>query len=185
LPDADPAIVAPGNAASMKKTGSALAVAMLSWLALPAAAQDACGLLPSAVARDPDPFSAYIPPIDSAQSLPKEGVFGLKLRPVADVIYPVAPARGSDSDNGGIVTLEYIPAGRYRIVLSETGWIDAIQDNKRLPILGSDRATNCPGTRESVQVQVKGEALTLQIGGVKADRVNIAVQRLWPFEWKW
>ena len=169
----------------MKKTGSALAVAVLSWLALPAAAQDACGLLPSAVARDSDPFSAYIPSVDNAQSLPKDGVFTLKLRPVADVIYPVAPVRGSDSGNGGIVTLEYIPAGRYRIVLSEMGWIDVIQDNKRLPILSSDRATNCPGTRDSVQVKVKGEPLTLQLGGMKADHVNIAVLRLWPFEWKW
>lgn len=169
----------------MKKTGSALVVALLLSLALPAAAQDACGFVPSAEARDPDPFTAYMPPIDSAQSLPKEGVFTLKLRPVSEVIYPVAPERGSDSGNGGIVTLEYIPTGRYRIVLSEDGWIDAIQDNKRLPILGSDRATNCPGTRRSVQIQVSSDPLTLQMGGVKADRVNIAVLRIWPFEWKW
>ncbi|HEY6982365.1 hypothetical protein [Reyranella sp.] len=162
-----------------------MVVAFLSSLALPAAAQDVCGLLPSAQSRDPDPFSAYMPPIDSAQSLPKEGVFTLKLRPVSEVIYPVAPERGSDNGNGGIVTLEYLPAGRYRIVLSEVGWIDAVQENKRLPILGADRATNCPGTRESVQIQVKGAPLTLQIGGVKANRVNIAVLRLWPFEWKW
>ncbi|WP_300780204.1 hypothetical protein [Enhydrobacter sp.] len=182
---AAPGVTWPGAAAGMKTAGSAFAVACLSWLAVPAAAQDACGLVPWAVARDPDPFSAYIPHIDSAQSLPKEGVFALKLRPVADVIYPVAPARGSDSGKGGIVTLEYIPAGRYRIVLSEVGWVDAVQDNKRLPILASDRATNCPGTRESVQVEVKSEPLTLQIGGVKADHVNIAVLRLWPFEWKW
>lgn len=176
---------APGPAARMKKAGSALFVAVLSSLAVPAAAQDVCGLLPYAEARNPDPFSAYVPPIDSAQSLPKEGVFALKLRPVADVIYPVAPGRGSDSGNGGIVTLEYIPAGRYRIVLSEAGWIDAIQESKRLPILEADRAVNCPGTRDSVQVEVKSAPLTLQVGGVRAERINIAVLRLWPFEWKW
>jgi hypothetical protein len=169
----------------MKKTGTALSIAFLLSLAIPAAAQDVCGLLPQAQARDRDPFSAYIPPIDNAQSLPKEGVFALKLRPVADVIYFITPDRGSDSGNGGVVTLEYIPAGRYRIVLSEAGWIDAIQDNRRLPILGADRATNCPGTRDSVQVEVESAPLTLQIGGVRADRVNIAILRLWPFEWKW
>jgi hypothetical protein len=169
----------------MKKTGTALSIALLSSLAVPAAAQDVCGLLPQAQARDRDPFSAYIPPIDNAQSLPKEGVFALKLRPVADVIYSIAPDRGSDSGNGGIITLEYIPAGRYRVVLSETGWIDAIQENRRLPILGADRATNCPGTRDSVQIEVESAPLTLQIGGVAADRVNIAILRLWPFEWKW
>lgn len=158
---------------------------LVASLTIPSAAQDACGLLPWAVERNPDPFSSYIPSIDNAQFLPKEGVFALRLRPVSEVIYPVAPERGSDSGHGAIVTLEYIPAGRYRIVLSEEGWIDAIQDNKRLPILDSGHATNCPGTRQSVQIQVKSEPLTLQIGGIKADRVNIAVLRLWPFEWKW
>ncbi|SJZ51538.1 hypothetical protein SAMN02745126_01442 [Enhydrobacter aerosaccus] len=168
-----------------KKGAAFLLAAVLSLTALPAAAQDACGLVPWAVARAPDPFSAYIPVVDSAQSLPKEGVFGLRLRPVSDVIYLAAPERGSDGGQGGIVTLENIPAGRYRIVLSEEAWIDAVQDGKRLPILAADRATDCPGTRLSVQVEVKSEPLTLQIGGVAATRINVAVLRLWPFEWKW
>jgi len=170
----------------MEKARAAAAVAaLLSLQAVPVAAQDACGLVPWAVARDADPFSAYIPTVDNAQSLPKEGVFALRLRPVSDVIYPVSPERGSDGGNGGFVTLENIPAGRYRIVLSEQAWIDAVQENKRLPILASDRATNCPGTRESVQIEVKDEPLTLQIGGATARSVNVAVLRIWPFEWKW
>ncbi len=169
----------------MGKIRAFACAAFLSQLALPASAQDACGLVPWAVAREPDPFSTYIPVVDNAQSLPKEGVFALRLRPVSEVIYPVAPERGSDSGNGGIVTVEDIPAGRYRIVLSEEAWVDAVQRGKRLPILASDRATNCPGTRTSVQVEVKGEPLTLQIGGATADRVNVAILRIWPFEWKW
>jgi hypothetical protein len=172
-------------AVHMRKTRGAIFAALLSLLAVPAAAQDACGFVPWAVARDVDPFSAYIPAIDNAQTLPKEGVFALRLRPVSEVIYPVAPERGSDGGNGAIVTLENIPAGRYRIVLSEEAWIDAVQENKRLPILASDRATDCPGTRQSVQVEVKGEPLTLQIGGATAKRINVAVLRIWPFEWKW
>jgi hypothetical protein len=55
----------------------------------------------------------------------------------------------------------------------------------RLPLLSSRRVTDCPGTRQSVQVEVKGEPLTLQIGGTAAENIKIAVLRIWPFEWKW
>jgi hypothetical protein len=152
----------------------------------PAAALDEdCGLVPSTVGRESDPFASYVPTIDSARSLPKEGVFALRLRPVGDVIYPVLPERGSDGGNGGIVTLENIPAGRYRIVMSEEAWVDAVQGNVRLPLLSVRRVVDCPGTRQSVQVEVRGEPLTLQFGGAAARLVKIAVLRVWPFEWKW
>jgi hypothetical protein len=152
----------------------------------PAAAfDDDCGRVPSTVGRDSDPFASYVPTVDSALSLPKEGVFAVRLHPVADVIYPVAPAHGSDGGNGGIVTLENIPAGRYRIVTSEDAWIDAVQDNARLPLLSFRRGIDCPGTRQSVQVEVKGQPLTLQIGGTAAPHIKVAVLRVWPFEWKW
>jgi hypothetical protein len=150
-----------------------------------AALDDDCGLVPSTAGRESDPFASYVPTVDSALSLPKEGVFAVRLRPVADVIYQVLPARGSDGGNGGIVTLENIPAGRYRIVTSEEAWIDAVQDNVRLPLLASRRVTDCPGTRQSVQVEVKGQPLTLQIGGTTAEHIKVAVLRIWPFEWKW
>jgi hypothetical protein len=153
---------------------------------LPAAALDEdCGRVPSTAGREGDPFASYLPTIDSALSLPKEGVFALRLRPVGDVVYPVLPDRGSDGGFGGIVTLENIPAGRYRIVLSEEAWIDAVQGNARLPLLSIGRAIDCPGTRHSVQVEVKGEALMLQFGGATASKVKVAVLRIWPFEWKW
>ncbi len=153
---------------------------------IPAAALDEdCGRVPAIPGRESDPFDSYLPTIDSALSLPKEGVFALRLRPVGDVIYPVQPERGSDGGYGGIVTLENIPAGRYRIVLSEEAWVDAVQGNAHLPLLSVRRAIDCPGTRQSVQVEVKGEPLMLQFGGATAARVKIAVLRIWPFEWKW
>jgi hypothetical protein len=153
---------------------------------LPAAAlDDDCGLVPSTAGRESDPFGSYVPTLDSALSLPKEGVFALRLRPASEVIYPVPPERGSDGANGGIVTLETIPAGRYRIVLSEEVWLDAVQGNERLPILSVRHVADCPGTRQSVQVEVKGEPLTLQFGGASARKVKVAVLRIWPFEWKW
>ena len=42
-----------------------------------------------------------------------DGVFSLRLQPVATVIYPVPPERGRDDGLGGVVTLEWISAGRW------------------------------------------------------------------------
>jgi hypothetical protein len=153
---------------------------------LPAAAlDDDCGRVPAIPGRESDPFESYLPVIDSALSLPKEGVFALRLRPVSEVIYPVPPERGSDGGYGGIVTLENIPAGRYRIVLSEEAWLDVVQGNERLPVLSVRHVEDCPGTRQSVHVDVRGEPLMLQFGGATARQVKVAVLRIWPFEWKW
>ena len=93
--------------------------------------------------------------------------------------------RGSDSGKGGIVTIESIPAGRYQIALSDDAWVDAIQGNAHLPVLVPSRTKVCPGVMRSVEVEVKSEPLILQIGGAHVQRINIAVVRVWPFEWRW
>jgi len=37
----------------------------------------------------------------------------------------------------------------------------------------------------SIEVEVRSEPLTLQIGGARTRRINIAIVRVWPFEWRW
>ena len=151
-----------------------------------AAAQDVhCRNFSWSVGRTIDLFDEPLPTVQSNQSLPKEGVFALVLKPVADVIYPLTPERGSDSAWGGVMTIENVPAGRYQIALSEEAWVEAVQENKRLVTFASTRVHECRGVRRSVDVDVQGEPLTLQIGGAAAHRINIAVVRIWPFEWRW
>jgi len=149
------------------------------------AAQDNCRNFSWSVGRSIDLFDEPLPTVQSSQSLPKEGVFALVLKPAADVIYPMMPERGSDGTWGGVMTIESLPAGRYQIALSEDAWVEAIQENVRLPLLASGRTRECQGVRRSVDVDVKGEPLTLQLGGAGARRIAIAVVRLWPFEWRW
>ena len=152
----------------------------------PAAAQDEyCRSFAWSVGREIDLFDEPLPVVRDAQSLPKEGAFSLILKPVADVIYPVAPERGSDSGKGGVVTIESLPAGRYQIALSADAWVDVVQANKHLAIANFGRDERCPGVRRSIEVEVKGEPLTLLVGGAGTDRIKIAVLRIWPFEWRW
>ena len=151
-----------------------------------AAAQDGnCRNFSWSVGRTIDLFDEPLPTVQSAQSLPKEGVFALQLRPVADVIYMMTPERGSDGSWGAVITLENVPAGRYQIALSDDAWVEAVQDNKRLVTFASKRSKECRGVRHSVDVDVQSNPLTLQIGGAHVRRLNIAVVRVWPFEWRW
>jgi hypothetical protein len=154
--------------------------------AVDAAAQgESCRNFSWSIGRSIDLFDEPLPTVESGQALPKEGAFAVVLKPVADVIYFMPPERGSDGGLGGVVTIESLPAGRYQVALSDDGWVDAIQDNKRLGELASSRTRECPGVLHSIEVEVQSQPLTLQIGGAHARRINIAVVRVWPFEWRW
>jgi len=146
---------------------------------------ESCRNFSWSIGRSIDLFDEPLPTVESGQALPKEGAFAVILKPVADVIYFVPPGRGSDGGLGGLVTIESLPAGRYQIALSDGGWVDAIQENQRLPELASSRTRECPGVVHSVEVDVQSQPLTLQIGGARVQRINIAVVRVWPFEWRW
>ena len=150
-----------------------------------AARDNACGQIPVTAGREVEPFSTWLPSIATTQSLPKEGVFTLRLETMGEVIYPVAPERGSDSGYGGFVTIESLPVGRYRVLLSDVAWLDAVLDNQRLPILAFDRSDDCPGVRQIMEFDVTSQPLVLQVSGAPAPFINIAIRRVWEFEWRW
>jgi len=146
-----------------------------------AAGQDGCGRFAWPVDREEALFSdGFVADVESESALPKDGVFALLLEPVSNVIYVVPPERGRDDGLGGIVTLEWISAGRYQITLSDDAWIDAVQNERRLPALASTRREDCPGIRQSIQFEVRSLPLTLQFGGARINRINIAVLRVQP-----
>ena len=147
------------------------------------AAQDRrCGSASWSLGRPINLFDEPLPTVRDAHSLPKEGVFRLSLKPVSDVLYPVAPEQGSDGGNGAAITIERVSAGRYEIALSEDAWVDAVQSYKRLPLLPHPAKTECRGVRQRLLVVVGDEPLTLQIGGTIARQISIAVTRIWDME---
>lgn len=143
-----------------------------------AAAENGCGHFAWPVDRELELFSdGFVVDVESESALPKDGVFSLLLQPVSTVIYTVPPERGRDDGFGGVVTLEWISAGRYQVTLSGEAWIDALQNDRRLPVLASTSRNDCPGVRQSVQFDVDSLPLTLQFGGATVRRLNIAVLR--------
>ena len=143
------------------------------------AAEDGCGHFDWRVDREIELFGeGFFADVESQSALPKDGAFSMLLQPIAQVIYTVPPERGRDDGYGGIVTLEWIAAGRYQITLSGDAWIDAVQNDKRLPMLASTSRDDCPGIRMSVQFDIQSVPLTLQFGGAMVRRLNISVLRV-------
>jgi hypothetical protein len=159
---------------------AALIACVLTLLAAPQArAQDGCHQFAWSVERELEWFGdGFTANVESESALPKDGVFALLLQPVSSVIYMVAPERGRDDGLGGIVTLEWISAGRYQVTLSADAWVDAVQNDKRLPVLAATRRNDCPSIRQSLQFEIGSLPLTLQFGGATVRRLNIAVLRV-------
>jgi hypothetical protein len=144
-----------------------------------AAGEDGCGRFDWSVNRELELFGeGFFADVESESALPKDGAFSMLLQPVASVIYTVPPERGRDDGYGGVVTLEWIAAGRYQITLSGDAWVDAVQNDKRLPMLASTSRDDCPGIRMSVQFEIKSVPLTLQFGGAMVRRLNVSVLRV-------
>jgi hypothetical protein len=143
------------------------------------AVEDGCRKFDWPVNREIELFGeGFFADVESQSALPKDGAFSMLLLPVASVIYIVPPERGRDDGYGGVVTLEWIAAGRYQVTLSADAWIDAVQNDKRLPILASTSREDCPGIRQSVQLEIKSVPLTLQFGGALVRRLNVSVLRV-------
>ena len=143
------------------------------------AAEDGCRKFDWPVNREVELFGeGFFADVESASALPKDGAFSMLLQPVASVIYTVPPERGRDDGYGGVVTLEWIAAGRYQITLSGDAWVDAVQNDKRLPMLASTSRDDCPGIRMSVQFDIASVPLTLQFGGAMVRRLNVSVLRV-------
>jgi hypothetical protein len=158
-----------------------VAACVLSVLAATAAvaAEDGCRKFDWPVNREIELFDeGFFADVESSSALPKDGVFSMLLKPVEQVIYTVPPERGRDDGYGGVVTLEWIAAGRYQVTISGDAWIDAVQNDKRLPTLASTSRDDCPGIRLSVQFEVESQPLTLQFGGALVRRLNVSVLRV-------
>jgi hypothetical protein len=156
-----------------------LVAALLCALAVagPASGQ-ACGPVAGAPAGAVDLMAGYMPTFQSGDALPADGVFDLVLQPVASVIYLARFERAGEDGYGGIVTIENVPAGRYRIVFSPPARVDAAQRYALLASQDSASETRCSANHRAIEVAAEGGPLTLQVSGARTPLISIAVIRL-------
>jgi hypothetical protein len=102
------------------------------------------------------------------------------LLPFTDAKLPLPPERAPKSNNSfaGFIDLA-APArsGAYKITLSSEGWIDVVQDGRRLKSITATGATGCDGVRKSVKFELAAAPLTVQFSGIEASSVGVAISR--------
>jgi hypothetical protein len=154
------------------------AAAFLTCLAASAvSAQQTCGQYALSSTGRIDLFSAFTPTFHSGDAVQILGVFSVALRPRAEVVYPVRSENVSGGDYGGLVTIENVSEGRYRIALSGDARIEAVQLFRARPLTEIAHDPRCPGEVRRVEIVAEDGPLTLQIDDVRTSRLTIAVYR--------
>jgi len=102
------------------------------------------------------------------------------LLPFAEVRLPIAPERAPKSNNtfaGFIEASAPAQKGTYKITLSSEGWIDVVQSGERLKSIAATGATGCDGVRKSVKFELAKAPFTVQLSGIEANSVGVAISR--------
>lgn len=123
------------------------------------------------------PFAGYTPIFRSGDALPKEGVFAIALKPMADVVFFARSGSDPSHGYGGTVTFEHIPAGRYGIVLSEEARVTAVQHRPFL-IIPVDQWRTEANCLSMAEIAVEAGPVSLQIRAAAGPAIKISMIRL-------
>jgi hypothetical protein len=122
-----------------------------------------------------DLFDAPMPTFENGQALPSHGAFPLALKPADRVVYPHKSDHNHDAGYGAVIAIEYVAPGRYRIGLSRSAQIDAVQGNAQLGVLPVPEREGCSGISRSLDIVTTGGPMTLQISGAETSRINVVL----------
>jgi hypothetical protein len=161
-----------------------IAAAALAALLASARAEDGCDKFAWSLAHERALFgAAEKPSVKAGETLPAipEGAFVLNLQPnteATSTAYAIPPERKPKAEHwfGGAVRFPAVDKpGIYQVTLSEDAWIDIVQDNRYARSVGSTGRGDCPGLRKSVRLDLDAAPFVLQISGVVADKVVVAI----------
>jgi hypothetical protein len=101
----------------------------------------------------------------------------MSLRPSPEASLPTTPERIPKANTfAGFATFKTaLPPGRYTVNLSAGGWIDVVQDGQFLKSVTSSGVHGCDGIRKSVKFELPAKPFVLQISGVEADSISVAI----------
>jgi len=100
------------------------------------------------------------------------------LVPFADAKLPTPPERAPKSPDT-FAGFFQAPApkqpGSYKITLSAGGWIDVAQSDDAVKSTAFSSALGCEGIRKSVKFDLAAAPFTVELSGVKADEIKLAI----------
>ncbi|MEG6509386.1 hypothetical protein V6C03_10425 [Methyloligella sp. 2.7D] len=68
--------------------------------------------------------------------------------------------------------------GLYQVTISSGGWIELVQDGKAIESSDHSGAPHCRGVKKSVRFEVEAKPVLLQLTGVVAPRINVAIRKV-------
>jgi hypothetical protein len=158
---------------------SSLVLILNALAAVPVLADEvACKSFKWDLAREQGWFQAVPPTLASGATLAGgEGAATLQLSPVEGLGFSVAPEHKPEPGSfGAVFKLPSLDkAGTYQVTLSDEGWIDVIQGGASVKSGAFSGRKGCPGLRKSVRFDLQPGPVILQVSGVKAGTINVAV----------
>ncbi len=106
----------------------------------------------------------------------------LALQPAKSVTMPVTPgvkkqAVGADTFSGWLTLGGVAKPGLYQISLSQQGWIDVVQNGALVPSSAFTGRKECAAIHKSVRFEIGSGPVTVQISGVPAQTVKLAIRQ--------
>jgi len=102
----------------------------------------------------------------------------VSLVPLADAKLPMAPERtpkSNESFAGFIQSPAPTKAATYKITLSSEGWIDVVQDGRRVRSITSTGVRGCAGVRKSVKFELSAFPFTVELSDIEANSVGLVI----------
>lgn len=93
------------------------------------------------------------------------------------VTYPVAPSRTRDG-RGGLFGFTIKQAGRYRVALGASAWIDVVGDGRAATSVAHGHGPKCSAVRKMVDFDVTPGRYVLQVVGAERPTLDLMVARL-------
>jgi hypothetical protein len=100
------------------------------------------------------------------------------LLPFADAKLPAPPERtpkSPDTFAGFFQAPAPKQPGSYKITLSAGGWVDVTQSGNTVKSTAFSGALGCEGIRKSVKFDLAAAPFTVELSGVKADSIKLAI----------
>ena len=104
--------------------------------------------------------------------------FAAKITPKTpkDAALPTPPERTQkDGTFAGFLSSRRVVAGLYSISLSASAWLDVVQNGQFLRAKSFSSVQGCDGIGKVVKFELTGGPFALQISGVAADSISVAV----------
>jgi hypothetical protein len=166
------------------KCGLATVAVVLALAGPPARAEEAktgCDAFEWPIDQELSWFSAAgMRKVASGEAVEPGGAFELALSKLdaAKLSLPPEKAPKEDAPFAGLVTIAEIrEPGVYQVTLSDRGWIDMIKDGKYVPSAGNTMGRDCKGARKSVRFNLAAGTHTLQVSGVPAGTILVALRK--------